>query len=233
MLETERLRECPQLLPLPRVDRLVAAAEPRAATRLHLADHQRRTAREYEVELADPAPPVARDRPVPAHVVDAFDRRLAPASDVGALVHVATIWSQADMPELVQIVDGTPSPQEYAAFRAHVRWPVVDPAQVAEGLNGSLASVLARDVDGTLVGMGRVVGDGGVYLYLQDVIVLERWRNNGIGTRITEALLDRVRELGGPGTFVGLMAATGAGPFYERFGFQPRGEDRPGMWLTL
>jgi len=137
------------------------------------------------------------------------------------------------MTDLVKIVEGTPSPEEYAAFRAHVRWPAVDAAQVEEGLRASLASVLARDVDGTLVGMGRVVGDGGVYLYLQDVIVLERWRNNGIGTRITEALLDRVRELGGPGTFVGLMAAAGVGPFYERFGFQPRDEDRPGMWLTL
>jgi GNAT superfamily N-acetyltransferase len=137
------------------------------------------------------------------------------------------------MPDLVKIVDGTPSADEYAAFRAHVHWPAVDATQAAEGLRASLASVLARDVDDTLVGMGRVVGDGGVYLYLQDVIVLERWRNNGIGTRITEALLDHVRELGGPGTFVGLMAAAGAGPFYERFGFQPRGEDRPGMWLTL
>jgi GNAT superfamily N-acetyltransferase len=137
------------------------------------------------------------------------------------------------MPDLVQIVDGRPTAEEYAAFRAHVRWPAVDPTQASDGLAASLASVLARDADGTLVGMGRVVGDGGVYLYLQDVIVLERWRNNGIGTRITEALLDRVRELGGPGTFVGLMAASGAGPFYERFGFQPRGEDRPGMWLTL
>jgi len=137
------------------------------------------------------------------------------------------------MPDLVEIVDGTPSPEEYAAFRAHVRWPAVDPEQAAEGLRASLASVLAREVDGTLVGMGRVVGDGGVYLYLQDVIVLESWRNNGIGTRITEALLDHVRELGGPRTFVGLMAARGAGPFYERFGFQPRGDDRPGMWLTL
>jgi GNAT superfamily N-acetyltransferase len=137
------------------------------------------------------------------------------------------------MPDLVEIVDGTPTPEEYAAFRAHVHWPAVEPAQVAEGLGASLASVLARDADRTLVGMGRVVGDGGVYLYLQDVIVLEAWRNNGIGTRITEALLDHVRELGGPGTFVGLMAAAGAGPFYERFGFQPRGDDRPGMWLTL
>jgi GNAT superfamily N-acetyltransferase len=137
------------------------------------------------------------------------------------------------MPDLVEIVDGTPTAEEYAAFRAHVRWPPVDPAQASEGLTASLACVLARDADGTLVGMGRVVGDGGVYLYLQDVIVLERWRNNGIGTRITEALMDHVRKLGGPGTFVGLMAANGAGPFYERFGFQPRGEDRPGMWLTL
>jgi GNAT superfamily N-acetyltransferase len=137
------------------------------------------------------------------------------------------------MTELVTIAEGTPSPEEYAAFRAHVRWPAVDATQAAEGLRASLASVLARDVDGTVVGMGRVVGDGGVYLYLQDVIVLEQWRNNGIGTRITEALLDRVRELGGPGTFVGLMAAAGVGPFYERFGFQPRGEDRPGMGLSL
>jgi GNAT superfamily N-acetyltransferase len=162
-----------------------------------------------------------------------FDLGLASPSDVGAVVHRPTIGSGADMTDLVKIVEGTPSAEEYAAFRAHVRWPAVDAAQVAEGLGASLASVLARDVDGTLVGMGRVVGDGGVYLYLQDVIVLERWRNNGIGTRITEALLDRVRELGGPGTFVGLMAATGVGPFYERFGFQPRDQDRPGMWLTL
>jgi len=162
-----------------------------------------------------------------------FGGRLAATADRDALVHAPKIGFPSDMTELVEIVDGTPSPEEYAAFRAHVRWPAVAPSQAAGALRASLASVLARDVDGALVGMGRVVGDGGVYLYLQDVIVLERWRNNGIGTRITEALLDHVRELGGPGTFVGLMAAVGAGPFYERFGFQPRGEDRPGMWLTL
>jgi GNAT superfamily N-acetyltransferase len=137
------------------------------------------------------------------------------------------------MTEMVEIVEGTPSPEEYAAFRAHVRWPAVDPVQAARGLRASLASVIARDVDGAVVGMGRVVGDGGVYLYLQDVIVLEDWRGRGIGTRLTEALLDHVRELGGPGTFVGLMAAGGIAPFYERFGFQARAEDRPGMWLTL
>lgn len=233
MVQAERLGERSKLLPFARVDRLEPTAEPCAAPRLDLADDERCPTRDDEVELADPASPVARDDAVTARDVPPFDRGLAESPDLDALVHRATVGSGSDMTDMVKIVEGTPSPEEYAAFRAHVRWPAVDPAQVAAGLGASLASVLARDVDGTLVGMGRVVGDGGVYLYLQDVIVLERWRNNGIGTRITEALLDRVRELGGPGTFVGLMAAAGAGPFYERFGFQPRGDDRPGMWLTL
>jgi GNAT superfamily N-acetyltransferase len=232
-VQTERLRERAELPALARVDRLEPPAEPRAAPRLDLADHERGAAGEDEIELADATSPIARDDVVAAPDVEPFDGRLAAATDRDALVHIPTIGFPSDMTDLVEIIDGTPSPEEYASFRAHVRWPAVDPSQLAGALQASLASVLARDVDGTLVGMGRVVGDGGVYLYLQDVIVLERWRNNGIGTRITEALLDHVRELGGPGTFVGLMAAVGAGPFYERFGFQARGEDRPGMWLTL
>lgn len=233
MLEAERLGERAEPLALARIDRLEAAAESCAASRLDLADHERRAPRDDQIELADPTAPVASHNAVPSRDVVPFDLGLASPSDVGAVVHRPTIGSGADMTDLVKIVEGTPSAEEYAAFRAHVRWPAVDAAQVAEGLGASLASVLARDVDGTLVGMGRVVGDGGVYLYLQDVIVLERWRNNGIGTRITEALPDRVRELGDPGTCVGLMAATGAGPFHERFGCQPRDQDRPGMWLTL
>jgi GNAT superfamily N-acetyltransferase len=233
VLQTERLRERAELLALARADGFESPAVPRPTPRLDLADHERATAGEHEIELADTTSPIACDDAVAAADVVPFDGRLAATADRDALVHAPKIGFPSDMTELVEIVDGTPSPEEYAAFRAHVRWPAVAPSQAAGALRASLASVLARDVDGALVGMGRVVGDGGVYLYLQDVIVLERWRNNGIGTRITEALLDHVRELGGPGTFVGLMAAVGAGPFYERFGFQPRGEDRPGMWLTL
>jgi GNAT superfamily N-acetyltransferase len=131
------------------------------------------------------------------------------------------------------ISDGLPTAAEYAELRRHVGWNVVDPAAVARALTASLAGVVARDRAGELVGMGRVVGDGGVYLYLQDVIVRRAWRGRGLGTTITEALLDRIRALGASGTFVGLMAAEGAAPFYERFGFVRRPDDRPGMWFTL
>ena len=137
------------------------------------------------------------------------------------------------MTEMVEIVDGTPSPEEYAAFRAHVRWPAVDAAQAAEGLRASLASVVARDVDGALVGMGRVVGDGGVYLYLQDVIVLERWRDGVDRDAHHRGAARPCARAGRPRDVRRADGGRRPGPFYERFGFQPRGEDRPGMWLTL
>jgi GNAT superfamily N-acetyltransferase len=133
----------------------------------------------------------------------------------------------------IVVSDGAPTPDEYAAMRADARWNAVDADAVARGLPASLASVVVRDDEGSLVAMGRIVGDGGVYLYLQDVIVRSDHRDLGIGTAVTEALLDRVRVLGAAGTFVGLMAAAGVAPFYERFGFQRRGDDRPGMWLSL
>jgi GNAT superfamily N-acetyltransferase len=95
------------------------------------------------------------------------------------------------MTDDLMISDGLPTAPEYTAMRRHVGWSEVDPDAVARALTASLAGVVARDRAGELVGMGRVVGDGGVYLYLQDVIVREPWRGRGLGTAITEALLDR------------------------------------------
>lgn len=133
----------------------------------------------------------------------------------------------------MQIVEGIPTPQEYAAMRADAGWETVDPDVIARGLDGSLASFVVRDDDGELIGMGRLVGDGAAYLYLQDVIVRSDLRGKGLGTELTRRLLSRAQELGGRGTFVGLMAARGAGPFYRRFGFEERPGDRPGMWRVL
>src|SRR5262245_8072420 len=144
MLQTERLGERAELVPLAGIDGLEPTAEACAPPRLHLADHERATAGDHQVQLADPAPPVASHHAVPTREVVPLHGGLAAPSDRGALVHGPTIWSWADMPALVEIADGTPIPEKYAAFRAHVRWPAVDPAQAAEGLRASLASVLAR-----------------------------------------------------------------------------------------
>jgi GNAT superfamily N-acetyltransferase len=80
--------------------------------------------------------------------------------------------------------------------------------------------------------MGRVVGDGAAYFYLQDVVVLPEFQRQGIGTAIVEKLLQYLGDSVAPGAFVGLFAADGAAQFYESFGFVRRDAERPGMQWT-
>jgi GNAT superfamily N-acetyltransferase len=81
-----------------------------------------------------------------------------------------------------------------------------------------------------VVACGRIVGDGGMYFYVQDVIVAPVYHGRGLGAQIMDAMIDYLRRTARPGAFVGLMAAQGAEGFYERYGFRRRPDDRPGMF---
>ena len=108
-----------------------------------------------------------------------------------------------------------------------------DPSQPDQrGLDSALYSVCAVQ-DEEVIGCGRVVGDGGMYFYLQDVIVLPAHQGEGIGRAITARLMAFVESRATPGSFVGLMAAKGVSGFYERFGFAARATDAPGMFRVM
>jgi ribosomal protein S18 acetylase RimI-like enzyme len=85
--------------------------------------------------------------------------------------------------------------------------------------------------DQELVGYGRIVGDGSVYFYIQDIIVLPEHRGQGLGHGIMSRVMAYLAEHAYPDSFIGLMAAQGAAGFYERYGFAERPPDRPGMFL--
>lgn len=93
-------------------------------------------------------------------------------------------------------------------------------ALVEKALQNSLFDVTAV-AGGKVIGMGRLVGDGAMYWYLQEIIVLPKYQNKGIGTAIVNRLLDYVSDHTQSGDFtsVGLTAAEGREGFYERFGF--------------
>ena len=92
--------------------------------------------------------------------------------------------------------------------------------QVEKALESNLFDVIAVCND-EVIGMGRLVGDGVMYWYLQEIIVLPEFQGKGIGTRIVDRLLEYIKDNTTPGTFVsiGLTAATGKDTFYEKFGF--------------
>lgn len=126
-----------------------------------------------------------------------------------------------------------PTPQEHRALGERVgwadtfRWDAM-PASLA----GSCCGTVAVTSDGTVVGMGRVVGDGAFFFYLQDLAVDPEHRARGIGRELTERLLAQVRVIAGGDAFLGLFATESAVPLYRRAGFDDQTQMR-GMWQIV
>ena len=121
---------------------------------------------------------------------------------------------------------------EYLEIRQAVNWKKLTEKQAAKALENSLFTVGAYD-NGKLIGMGRIVGDGAVICYVQDLIVLPEYQNRGIGSLILNKLTGFVTELGESGTEIMfcLMCAKGREHFYEKHGFIARPTESlgPGM----
>ncbi|MBU2551549.1 MAG: GNAT family N-acetyltransferase [Proteobacteria bacterium] len=127
------------------------------------------------------------------------------------------------------ITEGPPTVAEYARLRQAVGWPPVDPRAASAALNASLFAVRVALQD-DVIGMGRIIGDGGLYFYVQDVMILPEHQKGGLGRRIMQTLTRWLDDHAPPGAFVGLMAARGAAGFYRRHGFAERPPDAPGMF---
>jgi GNAT superfamily N-acetyltransferase len=129
-----------------------------------------------------------------------------------------------------RLVEMLPSISDYRRLRAAVGWSELAPETMGKGLEGSLYSVCVRRGE-EVVGCGRVVGDGAVYFYIQDVIVLPEHQGQGLGARIMDRIVAYLDGHAHQNSFIALMAAKGAEGFYERYGFTRRPPDRPGMFL--
>ncbi|MDR3086287.1 MAG: GNAT family N-acetyltransferase [Christensenellaceae bacterium] len=122
----------------------------------------------------------------------------------------------------------------FMALRRSVGLPEREKMQVKRALGASLCSVLAL-CGGEIAGMGRLVGDGAIIWYLQDVVVAPQFQGRGIGRAIVEKLLANVRECSLPGSCVsiGLMATADKEGFYEKLGFHSRPCDGQGSGMML
>jgi GNAT superfamily N-acetyltransferase len=129
-----------------------------------------------------------------------------------------------------RLLEMLPSLADYRRLRAAVGWSELSPEAVEKGLESSLYSVCVCHGE-EVVGCGRVVGDGAVYFYIQDVIVLPEHQGQGLGARIMNRIMAYLEGHAHRNSFIALMAAKDAAGFYERYGFTRRPPDRPGMFL--
>lgn len=128
-----------------------------------------------------------------------------------------------------QLIERIPEVVEYQQLRRAVGWYVVEDQATASGLRNSLYSVCLMHQE-RIIGCGRIVGDAGIYYYVQDIIVLPEFQGHGGGRMIMDAIMNYLRVHAVANSFIGLMAAKDVKAFYEEYGFAERPPDRPGMF---
>jgi ribosomal protein S18 acetylase RimI-like enzyme len=124
-----------------------------------------------------------------------------------------------------------PTVREYNELRRLAGWPVLETSLVSHGLSHSIFSIVITDEHDAIIGMGRIVGDGAIYLHIQDVIVRPQLQRSGIGKLIMGELLKHIESLGGKNTNIGLMCSKGREAFYRQFGFIDRPNEKFGAGM--
>lgn len=130
------------------------------------------------------------------------------------------------------IIDRSIEPGEYQNLRAQTSWNQLPDEMVGRALKASLFSVVV-EMDEKVIAMGRVVGDGALYFYIQDIIVDREFRGMGISRLIMERIEQYLSKVALPHAFIGLMAAEGVSGIYEKYGYRRRGENAPGMFRVI
>jgi GNAT superfamily N-acetyltransferase len=125
-----------------------------------------------------------------------------------------------------------PSATQYNELRESVGWSVLDNILIEKAFANSLYGV-SLYVDNQLVGMGRVIGDGSMLFYIQDILVLPTHQGKGYGAKIMDTIMLYIQRNAPVGAVVGLMSSKGKEAFYERYNFVERPNEYLGSGMTL
>jgi ribosomal protein S18 acetylase RimI-like enzyme len=131
-----------------------------------------------------------------------------------------------------RFVNAVPTLEEHSTLAVAVGWQdALRWEAMPASLAASVCGVVAYADDGQPVAMGRVVGDGAFYFYIQDVAVHPDHRRQGLGREVMRRLRSEILERSGGDCFVGLFSTPAAVELYagERFGT----ESMTGMWQVL
>lgn len=131
-----------------------------------------------------------------------------------------------------QIIRRRPTLKEYKELCTAVDWADYINLEVAEeSLQNSIFAVVVLYGE-EMVAMGRVVGDGKIYFYIQDIAVSPEHQGKGIGGMVMGEITEFLKQNAPDKAFIGLFASQGKEPFYKKFGFNNH-EGMTGMFGVI
>jgi len=123
-------------------------------------------------------------------------------------------------------VDARLLPDEVNAAYAWVEWPQRE-AWRLDAVARSCTWIAARDRDGGLVGVARLLDDGGLHAALWDVIVRPDRQRQGIGSGLVRMALDQCADR----RLLALVSTPAAVDFFRAQGFVPESHGHVAMYL--
>ena len=124
------------------------------------------------------------------------------------------------------VTDAALTPDEVNAAYEWAGWPQRESWRL-EAIARSSTWLAARDPDGSLIGVARLLDDGGIHASLWDVIVRPDRRRLGIGTALVRAALDGCADR----RLVVLVSTPDAVPFFAAMGFLAESHGHVAMYL--
>src|SRR5262249_1622182 len=112
-----------------------------------------------------------------------------------------------------------PALKDYLRLRTLTGLSPKTPEAARLGLAGTYFGVTVLH-KGSVVGMGRVIGDGGCFFQVVDIAVLPEHQGCGLGKRIMETLVTHLRRNVPSSAYVSLLADGKAQDLYRQFGFR-------------
>ena len=114
--------------------------------------------------------------------------------------------------------------------------------RVAAGLSAKSTAAAAKDLPNSLfavqilqgdevVGMGRIIGDGGCFFQVVDIAVLPAHQGKGLGKLIMRVIMQFIETEVPQSAYVSLIADGQAQDLYAQFGFRHTAPASVGMAL--
>ena len=124
----------------------------------------------------------------------------------------------------------TPEIEEYRTLRVLCGLSPRSVEAASRGLPNSLYATTVRH-EGKLIGMGRVVGDGGCNFEVVDIAVHPDYQKIGVGQMIMSAIMSYLEKNAPESAYVSLIADHHSPALYKKYGFVFTTPDSVGMAL--
>lgn len=131
-----------------------------------------------------------------------------------------------------RLFEEVPDPVTFCQLRVDAGMSQRSLEAAAAGLPRTLFGVVVR-YEGRVVGMARVIGDGGLCFQVSDVAVHPDHQARGLGKALMSRIVAYLQENVPAGSFVNLLADGEAHRLYAQFGFRPTAPESIGMDLVI